>query len=180
MTATPPPDPATTPPPGRGPADLLAFLDLAFRAGLLSQPTAAAYRLGSRRILSALPEHACADVTTLNPDRAIAVFAADQGQGLSEMTCRQYAAGFRKALILFANYLAAPERWRAKVAEFAAPGWIPAADGGLDLTIPLPKHHAMRLHLPADVTANDTRLARRLISSYLAEIAPAATGDGEA
>ncbi|HTJ72618.1 MAG TPA: hypothetical protein VL551_34085 [Actinospica sp.] len=173
MTATQRPGPVTDAP-GRRTADLLAFLDFAHRAGLLTQANAAAYRLGASRILSALPEHATDDVTRLNPEHAIAVFASANTASVSQTTCRQYAGSLRKALILFADYLADPERWHAKAAaNSGAVGWNRAADGGLDLTIPLPRARAMRLHLPADVTENDARLARKLISSYLREITTA-------
>src|SRR5579872_5874613 len=169
------------PPPGRVAPDLLAFLDFARRAGLLTEPTAASYRLGASRVLSALPEHATADLTTLNTDHAVAVFDAANAATVSKATRRQYAGAFRKALILFSSYLADPERWHAKAAANTnAHGWAPAADGGLDLTIPLPRHRAMRLHLPPDVTENDARLAKRLISSYLRELAPAQSTAGEA
>ncbi|WP_194913252.1 hypothetical protein [Catenulispora rubra] len=181
MTATPPPGP-TTQAPGRTTADLLAFLDRAFRAGLLTQPTAASYRLGANRVLSALPEHATADVTTLNADHAVAVFEDAEGQTISTATRRQYVASFRKALILFSSYIAEPERWHqaapSEPGTGLGPGWTPAHDGGQELTIPLPRHRSMRLHLPPGVTANDTRLAKRLISSYLNEIPAARDGQG--
>lgn len=171
MTATPRPGP-TAQAPGRRTADLLAFLEFAHRAGLLTQANAAAYRLGASRILSALPDHATDDLTRLNPDHAIALFESANAGTVSKATCRQYAGSLRKALILFRDYLDDPERWRAKAAEKrGAVGWSNAADGGLDLTIPLPRARAMRLHLPPDVTENDARLARRIISSYLREIA---------
>lgn len=178
MTATPRPGPMTQTP-GRRPADLLAFLEFASRAGLLTQPNGAAYRLGASRILSALPEHATGDLTRLNPDHAIALFESANTGSVSKATCRQYAGSFRKALTLFRDYLADPERWRAKAAENSgAVGWSTAADGGLDLTIPLPRARAMRLHLPPDVTENDARLARRIISSYLRELTTAAESRG--
>ena len=170
MTATPRPGP-TTESPGRRPADLLDFLDFAHRAGLLSQPSAAAYRLGAQRIISTLPEHATEDLTLLDPDHAIALFESAKSASVSQASARQYAGSFRRALILFCDYVADPGRWRATAAENAdAVGWIPAADGGLDLTIPLPRSRAMRLHLPPGVTENDARLARRIISSYLREL----------
>ncbi|WP_194894134.1 hypothetical protein [Catenulispora pinisilvae] len=179
MSAMPPGSHGTAVP-GRETADLLAFLDFACHAGLLSSSSTAAYRLGARRILSALPEQATADLTVLLDDRAIAVFNATSGETISEATRRQYAASFRKALMLFRDYLKQPQRWHDKAAENGnAPGWTPTADGGVDLTIPLPRARAMRVHLPADVTANDARLAKRVLSSYLAEIAPAATTNGE-
>ena len=178
MTATPRPGP-TTETTGARTADLLDFLDFAHRAGLLSQSSAAAYRLGASRILSALPEHAAEDLLALNPDHAIAVFEAEVGETISKVTRRQYAGAFRKALHLFRSYLAEPERWHAKAAEGRAPGWTPASDGGMDLEIPLPRHRSMRLHLPTDLTANDARLIRRNVSSYLDAIAPAAaTSEG--
>ncbi|WP_344667740.1 hypothetical protein [Catenulispora yoronensis] len=178
MTATPPPEPPAANL-GRTPADLLAFIDFAFRAGLLTQPSAVSYRLGARRILSALPAHATADLTTLNPEHAIAVFAAAEGEAITKATCAQYAGGFRKALILFRDYTADPGHWQAKAEQgTGAPGWSTADDGGQELTIPLPRQRTMRLHLPADVTANDTRLAKRLISSYLNELPAAPDGQG--
>ena len=128
MTATPPPGPATTPPPGRGPADLLDFLDFARRAGLITQPTAASYRLGARRVLSALPKQAICDLSALNPDHAVAVFAADDAT-VTEATRRQYASAFRKAHFLYLSYLADPARWHAAAGQNpAAPGWSTAAD----------------------------------------------------
>ena len=69
-----------------------------------------------------------------------------------------------KPLILFRDYTADPGRWQAKAEQgTGAPGWSTADDGGQELTIPLPRaaHHAAS---QADVTANDTRLAKRLIS----------------
>ena len=181
MTADPIPSP-TTQAPGRTTADLLAFLDDAFRAGLLTQPTAASYRLGANRVLSALPEHATADLTTLNPDYAIVVFEDAEGETISATTRRQYVGSFRKALILFSSYVAEPERWHQLAGTGSGtgsgPGWMAAADGSQELTIPLPRHRTMRLHLPPGVTANDTRLAKRLISSYLNEIPAARDGQG--
>lgn len=178
MTATPLPGPATSPP-GRGTADLLDFLDFARRAGLITQPTAASYRLGARRILSALPKNATADLTALNPDHAVAVFAASDDADVTEATRRQYESSFRKAHFLYLSYLADPARWHAAAGQNpAAPGWSTAEDGGQELTIPLPRHRTMRLHLPADVTANDTRLAKRLISSYLNELPAVRDGQG--
>lgn len=173
MTATPRPGP-TTETPGARTADLLDFLDFARCAGLLSQSSAAAYRLGASRILSALPEHAIKDLRALNPDHAIAVFEDECGETVSKVTRRQYAGSFRKALHLFRSYLDEPERWHAKAAEGTAPGWTPASDGGMDLEIPLPRHRSMRLHLPTDITANDARLIRRSVSSYLEALTPAA------
>lgn len=179
MTATPRPGPATESS-GARTADLLDFLDFARAAGLLTQSSAAAYRLGASRILSALPEHATEDLSVLNPDHAIAVFeAAEKSQSVSKATRRQYAGSFRKALHLFRSYLAEPERWHAKAEQGKAPGWTPACDGGMDLEIPLPRKRSMRLHLPADLTANDARLIRRNVSSYLAAITPAAPGTSE-
>lgn len=173
MTATPRPGP-TSETPGRRPADLFDFLDFAHRAGLVTHSSAAAYRLGASRIISALPEHATDDLTRLKPEHAIAVFESANAEAVSRATRRQYAGSFRKALVLFCDYISDPERWRAKAAENAAAvGWSPAADGGADLTIPLPRARAMRLHLPADVTENDARLARKIISSYLREITTA-------
>jgi hypothetical protein len=178
MSAVPPGNRGTVSP-GRETADLLAFLDFACHAGLLSRSSTAAYRLGARRVLSALPEQATADLTVLLADRAIAVFNATCAKTISEATRRQYAASFRKALMLFRDYVKQPQRWHDKAAENGnTPGWTPTADGGVDLTIPLPRARAMRVHLPADVTANDARLAKRLISSYLNELPGAREGQG--
>lgn len=181
MTATPPPSP-TLHAPGRTTADLLDFLDFACRAGLLTQPTAASYRLGARRILASLPERSTADLTRLSVPDAIHVFTTCGGaDGLTEGTRRHYAASFRNAMILFRDYLANPGRWHAKAGQnLSAPGWTTAEDGGQELTIPLPRHRTMRLHLPADVTPNDTRLAKRLISSYLNELPAPRDDEGRA
>jgi hypothetical protein len=161
---------------GTATADLLAFLDFACHAGLLSHSSTAAYRLGTRRILSALPEQATADVTALHLERAIAVFNATDGKSICEATRRQYATSFRRAIALFRDYLLQPQRWHDKAAEKnPTPGWTPATDGGVDLTIPLPRARTMRVHLPADVTANDARLAKRFLNTYLAEITPTTT-----
>lgn len=178
MTATPQPG-STLQVPGRRPADLLDFLEFAHHAGLLTLSSAAAYRLGSSRILSALPQHTTEDLTALDPDHAIALFEAANGQGVSQATCRQYAGSLRRALILFRDYLADPERWHAKAAQNAETvGWNRAADGGMDLTIPLPRSRTMRLHLPADLTENDARLVRRIISSYLRELTTTPAPEG--
>lgn len=165
---------------GTATEDLLYFLNFACYAGLLSHSSAAAYRLGARRILSALPEQATTDLTTLHVEHAIAVFNATDGKTVSEATRRQYATSCRKALTLFRDYLLQPQRWHDKAAEKnPTPGWTPATDGGVDLTIPLPRARTMRVHLPAELTANDARLAKRFLNTYLAEITPTTTS-GEA
>lgn len=172
MNATPDAPPATGAC-GKSTADLLAFLDFACRAGLLSRASTAAYRLGARRILSALPGQATEDLTALHLGHAIGVFNATDGKAVSEATRRQYAASLRKAVALFCDYIQKPQRWHDKAAENSqTQGWRPGADGGVDLTIPLPRDRTMRVHLPADVTANDARLAKRVLSTYLAELTP--------
>jgi hypothetical protein len=151
--------------------DLIAVVEQARRAALITPGNAENYRAGARWVLSALGDGELVDVDTIDAERAIAAFAAEQGERLSEATIRTYVSGFRQALSMFRLYVADPGTWYERAAASSGPpAWKPTRSGGLELKIPLPRKRTMLLRLPADFTTADVPLARSVLNAYLREL----------